>query len=167
MSKYTEENITVILNAIKNGVPIKKACHLIGIKRDTFYKWLKDDTKDLKERVLKARTEKMLYLLSLIRTAGLGEMKVKCPGCVCDCGKTNRPIEFKAKVPKNWQPLAWILERTERDDFALYSKVKHELPPGTDEAIESMAKGLKEIIEQAGKAKIKPKKKDEEKENGE
>jgi len=112
--KYTEEIIRQIEGSIKRGVSQTKTCDLVGISDDTFFRWMKK--KEFSERIKKARANKIAFLLDNIRTAGLGELIVKCD----KCGE-----EKRVTIPtRQWQALAWILERTEADEFVIKMKTE-------------------------------------------
>ena len=114
--KYSEEIIKVIEGAINRGVSIKKTCDLVGITQETFYQWMKDPEKtEFSDRIKKARSSKIANLLDHIRTAGIGKRDITCPKC---------DHAFSIELPtKQWQSLAWILERTEFNDFGVKQKI--------------------------------------------
>ena len=43
--KYSPELVKQLIKYIEAGINIKTACNAVGIHRDTFYEWLKDETK--------------------------------------------------------------------------------------------------------------------------
>jgi len=116
--KYTEQIIEQIESSIQRGVSIKRTCDLVGISQETFYQWMKDKDKvEFSDRIKRARAEKIAFLLDNIRVAGIGQTICTCR----ECGAKNT-----VTIPtKQWQSLAWILERTESDDFVV--KVKNEV----------------------------------------
>lgn len=118
--KLNEEMIRSIEEAIRRGMSNKKTCDLVGINEDTFYAWQKKYS-EFSERIKKARAQKIQILLDHIRVAGMGRIKVKA---VCPNKECGREFEHLVELPtKAWQALAWILERTEFDEFGLKQKV--------------------------------------------
>ncbi len=110
--KYTQEVVDAIVASLREGVPIKKVCDLVDISEETFYAWQREKP-EFSEVVKKARADKIKDILSHIRTAGVGEtrVQVQCPDC-------KAKFETTITLPtKAWQALAWILERTENEDF--------------------------------------------------
>ena len=121
MAKRTPEIEGIIEQAIRRGLSNKRAAEVAGIDESTFYDWMADP--EFSKCIKKARAHKIEYLLDLVRVAGVGQKRVQCP----HCGKSH-VVDLPTK---NWQSLAWILERTEREEFHLKSKTEHELPPGS------------------------------------
>ena len=92
--------IKALCDAIKLGLPNIRACELVGISQETFYQWEKSNA-EFSERIKKARSERIKFHLNNIKKA----------------------------AKKNWTASAWMLERTEPENFGQKSKV--ELPEGT------------------------------------
>ena len=40
-SRYTEQQITLVLNQVESGTSIEEVCRKIGISQQTFYRWKK------------------------------------------------------------------------------------------------------------------------------
>ena len=71
---------------------------------------------EFSERIKKARAQKCRLYASVIKAAGIGEIKTDCP----ECGK-----EITIKIPnKQWQAIAWLAERTEVEEFG--AKIRHQ-----------------------------------------
>ena len=112
--KYTEETIKQLETAIQQGMSKSKACELVGIADMTYDRWMQK--KEFAERMKKARAKKIAYLLSHIRLAGIGELTVECEKC---------GAKKEITIPtRQWQALAWILERTEGDEFVVKTKTE-------------------------------------------
>ena len=90
MMKYCEQIVKDIVEAIEKGLSNNATCDYVGISKETFYKWIKDHS-DFSDQVKRAQSEKKIDLLEKIKTIG----------------------------EKNWQALAWILERCYPDEFGV------------------------------------------------
>ena len=97
-----------IVEATLLGHALKTAAPLVNIDPATAYRWYNEGTADIEAQVLSphatfttavnlARAQKVASRLTRIEEAGSG-------------AKTGKP---------QWQADAWVLERTESDDFAL------------------------------------------------
>ncbi len=93
--KYTEEIVKAFEKAISEGLPNIQACDLLHISEPTFYRW-KEEKKDFCKRIKEAKAKRTKKLLGNIETAG----------------------------EKQWQASAWILERTDFDNFGNKSKLE-------------------------------------------
>jgi hypothetical protein len=40
-SKFTEANRAALLDALRDGVPVRTACALVGVDRSAFYRWMR------------------------------------------------------------------------------------------------------------------------------
>lgn len=88
-------NITVLIEALKTGLSITDSCKLARMSRDAFYKRYKKD--DFKALIDNTEVE---WKQSLIKT-----------------------IQKASKI--SWTAAAWLLERKYSKEFALKQKVEH------------------------------------------
>ena len=95
--KYNEEIVKELLKYIEAGNYITTACECVGINRDTYYSWLKDETKtDITDKTIqKAESRAIARNVSVIQVAA----------------KTN------------WTAAAWFLERKKHKDWGRKDKL--------------------------------------------
>ena len=83
--KYSPEIVQEILKLLEAGNYITTACQAVGIHPDTYYDWLKDETKpDISDKIIqRAESRAIARNVAIIQQAAL----------------------------KNWTAAAWFLER--------------------------------------------------------
>jgi len=69
--KYTEERTEKIVNYIKLGLPVVRACHAVNISTETHYRWIKEHD-DYEARVREAEAALMARDLGVIEAAAKG-----------------------------------------------------------------------------------------------
>jgi len=99
-TKLTNKLIDDVALLISNGMPVTRACEYLGINRKTHYEWLK------KGRSSEATDLQKRYVFEVMR-AGAEFQK-----------KSIEAIQGACKDGKNWQALAWLLERLYPSEFA-------------------------------------------------
>jgi hypothetical protein len=144
--KYTLELVLKIEQYLALGMSHKKTCEAVGISTETFYQWIK-------------KNPKVLLVCSKCRREGRWAQRNKpCNFPKCD-GKIARKSDFSDTVKKarslgqakllktihdasddSWQAAAWMLERTNPEDFGRRQKIE----------IEDTAKTIKEIRDLLG-----------------
>lgn len=109
--KLTKHVQKIICDALKVGHPIRAAVAVAGVSEQSFYNWISWG------REGKKPYDK--FVEAVDRAKGL---------------KTSFLVEqLRAHFPKNWQAIAWYLERTEPKDFgridrlAIKSEMKHDV----------------------------------------
>lgn len=117
LTKLTPENIRKILDALRTGAPRKFACRSAGVSDRTFTLWMRHGrAKRSKEHVAffsavqKAEADGVCQNLKKIQTAGR----------------------------KNWQALAWMLERRFQEDFGVDRRELKELRGQVKELMEAI-----------------------------
>lgn len=91
MSKYDPELVGHIIKYIETGNTVTTACQAVGINRDTYYEWLKDETKpDITDVIIQKAEAKAIIRNLLI---------------------------IQAAATKNWQAAAWFLERKDHKNW--------------------------------------------------
>lgn len=95
-TKATDERLTALLNALRAGNTRSAACSFAEISRQTFYRWLEEDT-TFRDSVEKAEADAEVRYVAQVA---------------------------KAATNGTWQAAAWWLERRRQDAFALHSKVE-------------------------------------------
>lgn len=97
-SKWTQELQDGLCEQLRKGVPVMIACDFLGINHNTYYDWV-EKKPDFSEAVRKARAESQIRCVELL---------------------------MKASVDKsvNFNPIAWYLERTNRNEFGRVDKVE-------------------------------------------
>ena len=96
-TKYTEENLKIILDSIAMGMTQKDAAILAGIGEDTLSRW-----KTTKEGFADKLHQKEM-----------------------ECKQRNIALIQKAAKGGTWQAAAWWLERKYSDEFSLKHQVEH------------------------------------------
>ena len=97
--KYSKEIIDELLKYIEAGNYVTTACECVGLSRETFYEWLKDETKsDISDTIIqKAKSKAIARNVAVIQVA----------------------------EKKNWTASAWFLERKKSEDWGRKDKVEH------------------------------------------
>ena len=97
-SKLTPELTQAICQCLRLGMPAKHACDKVGISEQTYIRWRKAGH----------RYDDVVYVnfLNAIKAAksGFVEDNMQC---------------IKNAASKSWQAAAWLLERREREYFAM------------------------------------------------
>ncbi|MEM2508966.1 MAG: transposase [Candidatus Thermoplasmatota archaeon] len=94
-SKLTAEVEEALLKMIEQGLTVKRACNALGISEKTFYSWIergktgKGKYAEFLDKVKKAEAKFIADAVEKIKEAG----------------------------QKNWQALAWLLERKFPEEF--------------------------------------------------
>ncbi len=86
--KYTPELVNQLIEYIKAGNYIQTACDVVGISKETFYKWIKNKS-DFSDAIKKAEAQAIARNLTIIQIA----------------------------AKKNWQAAAWFLERKDYQNW--------------------------------------------------
>lgn len=89
--KYTPEIVVQIIKYIEAGNYVKTACQAVGLHRDTFYEWKKDETKsDISDTIIqKAKARAIVRNVMIIQKA----------------------------AAYTWTAAAWFLERRQHKDW--------------------------------------------------
>lgn len=96
LSKNTPEVREAIINAVRNGAYAKHAAEAAGIGRSTLYEWLSDDA-DFAGQIARATAD-----------------------------RTNSAIQrIQEHALRDWRADAWLLERTQPEDFREQKAVEH------------------------------------------
>lgn len=102
--RYNKKTCDEIYNLISTGVPIKQTCAIVGINRDTYYRWYNNGKEDPEskyypfyQRMEKAKANAIAARVKRINDAG------------------------KAGT---WQADAWYLERIDPEHFGRKDKVE-------------------------------------------
>jgi hypothetical protein len=99
-TKFTAARRERILEALRHGVSFEVAAQCGGVSRDTFQEWRKANP-DFAQECETARAEMCVRMLEFISNA--------------------------ANDPKHWQAAAWILERTEPEQFGRRAPLQVEM----------------------------------------
>lgn len=84
MSKnHLKHNQYRLLKALMSSTSIKGACEKIGIKRGTYYKWIRED-KAFNEALMVIREEELREGLNSLKTLVKGAVKALGDGLQCD-----------------------------------------------------------------------------------
>lgn len=110
--KLTPSVIESLADAMENGAVIDVACNIVGVHRSTFFRWQEEAEKlynqlnegEIQRSRLKAREKHLIDF----------HEKVTCASARYELELLK---EIRDKV-KNWQALAWILERRFRERYA-------------------------------------------------
>lgn len=92
-SKYNEETVKQICDAIDAGLTVQSACDVGGISKPTYYEW-QEQYPDFLNRIKASVAKKKTSLIEAIKLHG----------------------------KNHWQALAWILERTFPDEYSMHTK---------------------------------------------
>lgn len=102
-TKLTPDTIKGLTLVFSNGASVKDACAFVGIDVSTYHKWMARGEKaqsgeffDFFHAIKRAQAEMRLDALARIRVASKGG---------------------------NWQAAAWLLERSDPDNWALRQKI--------------------------------------------
>ena len=89
--KYTPELVSELIKYIEAGNYVTTACQAVGINRDTYYEWLKDESKtDITDEIIqKAEAKAIARNVLIVQTA----------------------------AKESWQAAAWFLERKNYRDW--------------------------------------------------
>jgi len=123
MSKYTPENVRIIIEAIEQGADITNAMRAACLERTTYYYW-KENHPEFAEAVEEAIARRSIRRLKTIELAGLGRMTVQvtCPNEKCRYHQEAFP--HVVTIPsKSWQALAWLMERQHPEEYALRGRI--------------------------------------------
>lgn len=115
----------IIIEALENRFPIKRACQLAGISRMALHDWM-EKGKDpqhyplhakFRKRVHKAIAQSELEALNIIRKSARGGNKVvETSVSVGPKGQETKRV-WKEQLPV-WQAAAWFLERRFREEYS-------------------------------------------------
>jgi len=111
-TKYSAKLQADICKLIAKAVPVNRACTACGIHKDTFYGWM-HARPAFSDAVEKARSEAAQRLVELIEKAADGSI-----------------VNRFGEAQYQWQAAAWLLERTQPDEFARKSNVEVSGPDG-------------------------------------
>lgn len=67
-SKRTDDRVATICEKIRNGATAKDACGSVGITRETYFKWLREDA-DFSDAVMRAEDECAAQMAACIAAA--------------------------------------------------------------------------------------------------
>ena len=90
-TKYTDEAVKGICDALRAGNTRRDSCHSVGISEDTFAGWLKSKSV-FSDSIQKAEADAAVHNLSIVQ---------------------------KAAHDGTWQAAAWWLERRRKADYSL------------------------------------------------
>lgn len=118
-SGLTPEIQSLILKAIKSGMPNIKAAELVGISEQTFYTWKRRGENEKSgpyfrfvEELKKADAEFIKTTLDKINKVARGGLRVLETKETYDKqGKLVEKVSTTKKTLPNWLPAAWLLER--------------------------------------------------------
>lgn len=102
-TKFTEQTVNRILEAIRNGLSYRHAVQAAGISYDTFLRWM--------EKGENARSGKFREFFDQVK-------KAEAEGA-----ERNMKLIQEAAETKDWKAAAWILERRHPDDYGEKRKV--------------------------------------------
>lgn len=115
-TKCTGENITIVCDMIADGNYIETACTAAGISQDTFYHWrnlAKRDAEQGKNPGISGAPDESPFMLF--------SESVKRAFAIAEAGMI-REMRYN-RNGKDFQPLAWILERTRNDRYGQRQQV--------------------------------------------
>ena len=99
----TKERIDKLYQELSRGVPIRHACTIAGMSKETYYHWIKEVEQLPEDKELWTEKEELLAYFEEKRQEGLA-MAVASR------------VE-KIRVDNSWQSAAWWLERMAYEDF--------------------------------------------------
>lgn len=109
--KLNEALIQTLERCFRKGMGVKRSCGAAGISETCFRRWMKE-----------GHPEHPKY------KEHYGELRLRVEAAKAVCVETNLArIEKAAKMPNHWTAAAWLLERTNPDDFARRSQQKVQL----------------------------------------
>ena len=105
----SDEVVALILDSIRQGVPIKHACSTFGVSEDCFHLW-KNDGKTAKELHAKGEqlTKRQTWCLRF-----LGQLEAAKSDFVDQGVKLIRKA-----AKKDWKAASWLLTRRDPEHFA-------------------------------------------------
>ena len=133
-TKLTPELTEELAGYIAKGLSNKDACERVHISEDTFYRWLNRGEKATKdtdlcvfyESIQKARIDFKRTHLENIERAAI-EQSEKVVEIIRQTPSGDRYIERKTEtVSGQWQASAWLLERTDPDQFGRRQRIEHD-----------------------------------------
>jgi len=128
-TKFTPENTTRILNALRGGTPIIHAAQAAGVDYSTFCRWRQRGERvghgpyrDFRDEVKKAEADSIIRNITIVQKAALG-------GEVVTRTTTTKPdgtvIVTERKSSPAWQAAAWWLERKYPNDWSRRERLEH------------------------------------------
>jgi hypothetical protein len=107
----TEDNIELIVKAVRDGLTYKDAAQLVGISEDTIYNWqrLAKRAQLMQERGQELSYNDIAYL-RFFHELNKAKLEKK--------RKALTQIALAAEIPKHWTANAWYLERVYPNEFA-------------------------------------------------
>ena len=102
-TKFTKDAVDKIIEHISDGAYIETACKAAGIHRTTFRTWMNKGIADIEEGNKDTEHAKLV--------ARFDHAYAQC--------EVDLLLEIREahKTKRNWQNLAWILERTRQDKY--------------------------------------------------
>lgn len=117
-SKLTYELINELETLVKEGYTNQDCCAVLDINQTTFYNWINRAEEVSNDEVELAKSENQIYL-ELVKTLKRAD--------------TQRKNDLKAKIErhgnKQWQALAWILERGYPGEFGKQDSIEVGISP--------------------------------------
>jgi hypothetical protein len=112
----SDEVVALILDSIRQGVPIKHACSTFGVSEDCFHLW-KNDGKTAKELHAKGEqlTKRQTWCLRF-----LGQLEAAKSDFVDQGVKLIRKA-----AKKDWKAASWLLTRRDPEHFAEKQEIAH------------------------------------------
>lgn len=134
-TKFTPENTTRILNALRGGTPIIHAAQAAAVDYSTFCRWRQRGERvghgpyrEFCNDVKRAEADSIIRNVTIVQKAAIG-------GEVISRTTTTKPdgtvvVRERMSIPV-WQAAAWWLERKYPDEWSRKERVEHTAPQGS------------------------------------
>lgn len=146
--KFTRSKRRILVEALRHGVSIKRACGLAGISETTYRSWLeigKDKTRPsyhhFRKQIKRIDYEIEKEALRVIRSAYRGGKKITETKIV-QGAKGTEITRVEKEIAPSWQAAAWRLERKYIEDYGRNRKEDIQ-----DRSPEEMAHDIKQAAD--------------------